>query len=120
MSLKQHQSEKCDVRIAMTPVDLLDWIEGYDTLHLCDACRGDAGDGSDRLPAVYRWSWPDEHIAQQGWSGSHDLGLPAVLRLASELGTAPPKIILWGLDARDGDMCDQLVAEAVRRISSEL
>lgn len=120
LSLKQCQSDKCDVRIAMTPADLLDWLEGYDTLHLCDACQSHSSVDSPQSAALHRWQWPDEHIQEQQWSGSHDLGLSNVLRLATQLGTAPSSIILWGLEATSVGTSDQLVQEAVKRISSEL
>lgn len=123
LGVKQRQFERCDVRIAMTPADLLDWLQGYETVHVCDACRG-AGSRA----AVHRWQWPDGRIEAQTWSGSHDLGLAGILELAVEIGMAPAAIILWGLEAPGcepgaadhDDVVDQLIAEVVERISAEL
>lgn len=132
LAIKEQQLASCDVRIAMTPADLLDWLDGYETVHVCDACRGAA-----QQPTVHRWVWPDGQISKQAWSGTHDMGLASILQLASELATTPPMIILWGLEVpptqyvqSESSLSDraedhtaiagQLVPAAVARIVREL
>jgi hydrogenase maturation protease len=108
------------VRLAAIPADLLDWLDGVSQLHVCDACRGAA-----REPTLHRWQWPDRRIACQAWSGTHDLSLPGVLELATELKLAPPRIIVWGLEMPLAERDDaaarsRLVDQAARRIADEV
>jgi Ni,Fe-hydrogenase maturation factor len=123
LAVKERQPNDCDVRIAMTPADLLDWLDGYEMVHVCDACRAVA-----RQPMLHRWQWPDDRIDEQAWSGSHDVGLTGILGLATEMGMAPSSIVLWGLelpdveesDQRRSELLEQLVFQAAERIVGEL
>ena len=79
------------VRCARTPVELLDWLEGIDSLDVCDAvCNGNAG-------SVDCWQWPAPQIARLPFRGSHNVGLPEVLALAEQLGALPPMVRIWGV-----------------------
>jgi len=115
------------VRKARSPADVLDWIKGIDRLVICDACRSSGPPGS-----AYRWTWPDPAIEQTHCSGSHDMGLASVLALAQRLHSLPPAVIVWGLEAENPQLQDDLsasrfstsvatrVAEIVNSIWSDL
>jgi hydrogenase maturation protease len=120
--IKQRPPSDCDVRIALAPADILDWLQPYQTVHICDACSGSATE-----PAIHRWSWPDAQVDDQAWGGTHDLSLPAVLHLATTLGMAPAEIVLWGIEVPESNCgTDDLpaiaaiVALAADRIRQEL
>ena len=114
-------SKGIDVRIAANPSDLLDWIEPYQILHVCDACRG-----SNDSTTVHRWLWPDLGVEHWQWSGTHDFGLPGVLLLAEELKLLPPKVVVWGLELSGGNApeietsMDALIAMFSDAIEAEL
>jgi hydrogenase maturation protease len=84
--------ERLSVKCARAPADLLDWLEGIDTLDICDALLGEATVG-----AVRRWDWPAHEIERARFSGSHDLSLASALALAEQLGRLPPKVRIWGV-----------------------
>lgn len=120
--LRRRPPGRCDVRIALTPADLLDWIQSYDSLHICDACRSHATEW-----ALHRWVWPDARILESAWAGTHDLSLPAVLQLATALGMAPARIVIWGIEipvvpcgSAEPTANEQLVAGAADAIWQEL
>ena len=85
-----------DVRRAQTPADLLDWIDSYGRLILCDACRM-----GSKVGTIRRWDWPHADIASSVTGGSHDWNLPAVLELSGRLGRLPPRVVVWGMEAGD-------------------
>ena len=107
-----------EVRRAQTPVDLLDWLEGVETLDVCDAVACEAAPGS-----VQRWRWPDPALEAARFSGSHDLSLSAALALAQQLGRLPRRVRVWGIAAREcGELSpmSQAVAAAVPAIADEI
>ena len=88
---------RVDVRIAKSPLVLLNWLNErgnnpFDCLLICDACRGPEGSGSIR-----RWIWPSDELQHFRFSGTHDFGLAATLMLADQLGRLPPVVAIWGL-----------------------
>lgn len=85
--------DHCQVRIALTPLDLLDWIDQCHMLYLVDACQGQGQPGM-----VHRWTWPNAAIRLSRWSGTHDFDLPAVLTLADELGQLPRQVVIWAIE----------------------
>lgn len=78
-----------------TPIDLLDHLAGVERLHICDACHSTGAVGS-----LHRWRWPDPRIEPVHFSGSHDLGPAAVLKLGERLGLLPSEVIVWGIVVR--------------------
>ena len=80
------------VRKAMSPADVLDWVDGLERLIICDACRG-----LSQIGALSRWDWPADQLAQVSWSGTHDLALPAALELADRLGRLPSQTVIWAV-----------------------
>jgi hydrogenase maturation protease len=110
-----------------SPSDLLDRLAGIERLHLCDACHGAGPVGS-----WHRWRWPAAEIQPVRFSGSHDLGLAAVLELAERLGQLPGEVLLWGIEGKQDvspeDLLEeqlsaeveQAVVEVAHRIAAEL
>ena len=97
-----------EIKTAIQPAELLDWIQDVDQLIICDACQADGATGE-----IYRWQWPTESIATCKHAGSHDLSLPFVLSLADRLGKLPQRVIVWGVEV--GDVSPgALLSEAVR------
>ncbi len=56
---------------------------------ICDGCQGASPVGTLRLLA-----WPEGQIALERFSGSHDVGLPAVLDILDRLGRLPAHVWL--------------------------
>jgi hydrogenase maturation protease len=98
------------VKRAVVPTDILDWLEGIEHLHLCDACRTESPPGT-----LHRWEWPItnkavsiegkrslalEAIESAHHSGSHDWQIPQTLQLAERLGILPPRVTIWGIEGR--------------------
>jgi len=83
------------VRIARSPIEAVDWLDGVRHLVLCDACRGLGPYGTTR-----RWEWPIPVDARMDWSGTHDMPLPAVLALAERLGKLPSRVVIWAVEGR--------------------
>lgn len=80
------------VRHALIPLDLLDWIEEFEAIHLIDAMQGPPGE-----PAVRCWHWPDCADLVNRATTSHSFDLISVLKLASALGKATSSIVIWGV-----------------------
>ena len=83
----------------------LDWMDGVDVLHVCDACEPtrhgtlhrytwDAGRLVDaRRLAHPQWASSEVHVTLNSLrgGGSHDFGVRDVLRLAAETRLLPNK-----------------------------
>ena len=93
--VQSHQPPGLSIRRAMTPIALIDWLDGVEQLVICDACQGGGWPGG-----AYCWHWPDEALAPVRFSGSHDLELAAVLGLAEQLGLLPPRVTIWAIEAK--------------------
>jgi hydrogenase maturation protease len=110
------------VRQAVIPADILDWLNGVDHLHLCDACQT----GSP-LAMLHRWEWnlaaPVEltdagghHVLRS--SGSHNWGVAHTLKLAERLAIAPSRVTLWGVEGRHFEPQHSLSAEVQEALPS--
>ena len=102
------------VKIARTPAELLDWLEGIDTLHVCDAVVDEAAVGTVRC-----WDWPAREIECVRFGGSHDIPLMSALALAEQLGRLPPKVRIWGVvigETRELGSMSSAVTDAVAEI----
>lgn len=120
--LMQRSLNCCQARIAATPLELLDWIEDCEVLHVVDALHGRSTAGT-----IYRWTWPCAEIQFDGWSGTHDFNLPGVLALAEQLGLLPRQVFLWGIgvgnNQTDGSQPTELakwIESAANQIQCEL
>ena len=106
-AVAQRQLDGLEVRLANSPSELLDWLEEADHLILCDACHG-----LDQPPgAVQQWTWPAAELQHVRWSGTHDLGLSAVLELGQQLDRLPPQVTIWGVQAADTAAGQPMTAE---------
>lgn len=79
-------------RRALVPADLLDWLPGPRRLVLIDACAGLSLDEPWRKLDSTAW----ELFATRAATG-HLIGLPSVLKLASQLGHLPCEVELWAI-----------------------
>ena len=125
------------IKQAVVPTDVLDWLDGVEHLHLCDACQT----GSP-LGTLHCWEWP---VTSQGCStdgkrlreleaiqpahpsGSHDWPIAQTLRLAARLLILPPRVTIWGIEgchfAPGGDPGPEIqasVAAVVDEIAASL
>jgi hydrogenase maturation protease len=111
------------VRRASVPIDLLDWLDGIDCLHVCDACQSNAPPGT-----LHRWEYsaatpahPNREcgasrpavLAGLRSTGSHDFGLATVLELANRLGCLPLQVVVWGIEGRRFEIGVKLSPEMI-------
>jgi len=105
------------------PIDLLDWLDGIDCLHVCDACQSNAPPGT-----LHRWEYsaatpahPNREcgasrpavLAGLRSTGSHDFGLATVLELANRLGCLPLQVVVWGIEGRRFEIGVKLSPEMI-------
>lgn len=113
-------SERPDisVRKAAVPLDLLDWLEGINELHICDACCSDEKVGSlSRLQVSTRDGIPVFHELE--WlrcSGSHDFDPGAVLDLAGRLGRLPEHVVVHAVSGCSFDPGEAVTEELAVRV----
>jgi hydrogenase maturation protease len=115
------------VRRAVVPLDLLDWLDGVDHLHLCDACQSGAAPGK-----LLRWqwtaahdrphdknaSWPFNGLGALRSAGTHDCGLGQTLFLAERLKRLPAEVTVWGIEGRSFEPCESVSDEIQTALSS--
>ncbi len=109
--LTRRSLDNCEVRIASTPIELLDWLDQCTVLHLVDACQGDGVPGT-----IGRWNWPCPEIQVGRWSGTHDFDLSGVLALANQLDQLPAQVVVWGVQRGSNQVGDLISEEAVNWI----
>jgi Ni,Fe-hydrogenase maturation factor len=80
-------------RILRTPSELLSCDDLTGPIMICDGCRSGLPVGTLRLIG-----WPNPRIAQERFSGSHDVALPIVLALLARIGRLPGPIWLWTVE----------------------
>jgi hydrogenase maturation protease len=95
------------VRVVADPSEILHWLEGVRTLHICDACQLSGAAGR-----IHRWQWPDlpAEVGQAPWS-SHGMTLPQTLALAESLGVLPEAVTIWGIEIAEARPAESLSAE---------
>ncbi|QDU38110.1 Hydrogenase maturation protease [Maioricimonas rarisocia] len=108
-------------RKAVVPLDLLDWLEDVQTLHIVDACLSEAPTGSvDALVADRQESGRDtidgllSRLAQLGTSGSHDFGLAEALHLAARLDRLPERVVIHAVATRQFEPAAPMSDELIR------
>ncbi len=117
LRLSEHQGSLLEVRCARTPAELLDWLEGVDTLDVCDAVAG------DEPGSLHCWSWPAPEIERTAFRGTHDMTLQAALMLADELGRLPRCTRIWGVGIKpplSGDALSPELATAIPTVVDRL
>ncbi|MEQ9407428.1 MAG: hydrogenase maturation protease [Fuerstiella sp.] len=115
------QRPDVDVRLATVPLDLLDWLEGVQILHVVDACRSDHPAGT-----IHRLAWsdcrammdntsPEQPGLDLGGQSTHDFGLADVLRLAEQTRRLPAEVIVWAIDGKNFQLGHE-ISEDVERV----
>jgi hydrogenase maturation protease len=101
---------------------LLDVLDGTGTLLLIDALAPAGSPG-----AIQRFEWPDQRVEVLRPGSTHHLRPAEALQLAETLGTLPPRVVVFGIEAASLDPHQGLspavaaaVPELVQRIVSEL
>ena len=105
-------------RLAKSPSDLLDWLDDVTRLIVCDCCESPAQLGELRL-----WHWPADRFVRTRSSSSHQLGLPDVLDLATNIGRLPRRVELWAIGGgrfSPETQPSSLVREACQRLALQL
>jgi hydrogenase maturation protease len=101
------------VKRLASPIEVLDELDGVERLIVCDGCR--TGSPPGRLA---RFHWPDGLLASTLFSGTHDLGLAAVLQLGATLGTLPDAVTVFGVEIGSARPGSQLSPEISRALPS--
>jgi Ni,Fe-hydrogenase maturation factor len=116
------------VRTAQVPLDLMNWMSEYGTMHVIDACESDFGDRCWR-----RIDWSDssdfealdgnasDNDASKGAlrfvtrhaSGTHGWSLPDVLKLAGRLGQLPSRVVIWAVESKQFEPGTEIAARVV-------
>jgi len=115
------------VRKAAIPLDVLDWLEGVDVLHVCDACEATPRHGNlhrfkligEQLVDSINSLRPELYTTLRSLPsrGSHDFGLPDVLRLATEIQQLPKQVIVWAIAGTNFQAGAEMTAEATSAAS---
>jgi hydrogenase maturation protease len=112
---------KLSVAEVASATDLLDMMQQQGRLILCDGCQGAGEPGS-----AHRWHWPHFALRPRRPSGTHDLTLEDVLRLAEMLLRLPRHIDLWGIElptdspSADSQSLLQVASRAAAQIHADL
>jgi hydrogenase maturation protease len=101
---------------------ILDLLDGRGSLLLVDAVGASTSPGT-----IHRFEWPDQRVEALRSGSTHDLRPAEALRLAAALGIAPPRVVVFGIEAETIDPQPGLsqsvmvaVPELVRRLVKEL
>jgi hydrogenase maturation protease len=110
------------VRTAPVPLDLLDWLEGFDCLHICDACCSEQPPGTLHRLTIGGSGGDNEplrgalELATLRCGGSHDFGLPAVLELAERLDCLPVRVVVHAVSGCRFDPGDDMIEPVARAV----
>jgi hydrogenase maturation protease len=107
-----------EIKLAKSPVDLLDWIDEHKRLIICDSCQGLGTVGQ-----AHCWTWPAIDFSSVTFSGTHDLPLPVVLQLAERLGRLNCAVQLWaieGASSHAGDFVSTTALESVNAVARQI
>jgi hydrogenase maturation protease len=135
----RRQEPRCDaeIRHAAVPLDVLDWLDGVQELHLIDACASTAGECD-----IFRLKWTNGRLhvtlpsgnnesvcsaAAGKNAGTHGIGMIEVLQLADAMGQLPEEVVVWAIpmhssapEARISEDAQKRVRKAVTALHSEL
>jgi Ni,Fe-hydrogenase maturation factor len=106
---------------AASAIEILDLMQPKSRLIICDGCQGAGVPGS-----VHHWEWPHVELRLFESSGTHDLSLDEVLRLAETLGSLSRDIDLWGIEipadssAADPHWRAKVALQAAAKIHADL
>ncbi len=74
-------------------LDLLDELVERDKVIIIDAVKGDNEPG-----AIYRFTHKDIATQRDSFTSLHQIGLFETLKMAEYLGSAPPEIVIIGIE----------------------
>lgn len=77
----------------VNPLELMDHLDGCESLIVIDACIT-----SSEVGSVIRLSWPDRRILSQRSLSSHGFGLGEAIQLADQLDRMPKSFVLYCLE----------------------
>lgn len=104
-----------EVRSIGDPMQLLDHLDGVETLVVVDACRSGREPGS-----IVRREWPADDILRDDSCSSHGFGLARVLELAGALGRLPRSVILIGVEAGSCGVGEDLTPDVSNALMTAL
>lgn len=90
---------------------LLDVLDGRGTLVLVDAVAAEGEPGT-----IHCLSWPDDRLETLRPGSTHDVNPAAALQLATTLGLAPPRIVVFGIEVERVDPESKIGPMALRAI----
>ena len=109
------------VRLASVPLDVLDWMDGVQHLHVIDACRSLHPAGE-----IHRLDWSvlatsalsdDQDSALRiGGHTTHDFGIVDVLKLAEQTGRLPDDVVVWAIDGKRFELGKELTDEVGKAV----
>jgi hydrogenase maturation protease len=94
------------------PTQVLEALRNCRRLIIVDACQSGGVAGT-----VTRLTWPDPRIAVAHQHSTHGVGVADVLRLAEKLGDLPPMVEIFGIEAGDRSLGQDLTPAVVRAVS---
>jgi hydrogenase maturation protease len=105
-------AEAVALREPFALLDRLGRLGGFERLVVIDACESGSPPG---LVRRFRWPLEGDSIPDSPRS-SHGFGLASLLRLAESLGTLPPNVVIFAVEAercRPGDDLSPTVLESL-------
>ena len=125
LSRELGDQDQITVRKAAVPMDILDWLDDCDELHVCDAAESQEPIGSvRRIESTFGQPPPADWlgcIQQLHGSSSHDFSLAATLQLATQLSRLPPRVVVHAVSAsrlREGSLISAALQRRVQEIAS--
>ncbi len=110
-----------ELRQAQSPTDLLDWIEGQETLLIIDAC--DSPKSAE--PHTFEFSLETRHTSAAWRSvletgrclgGTHGFDVLSVLDLTVHLGKPPERVVFWLVPGTTFERSESLSETALQTV----
>lgn len=91
--IQKQQWPGVEARAVTSPSQLLDHLDGCQTLMVVDGCRSGAAPGT-----LFCFPWPATQLLPGSSPSSHGFAVAEVLRLAEGLGRLPPRVLVFGME----------------------
>jgi hydrogenase maturation protease len=104
---------RVQVRTALSPCDLFDWLDGVDQLILCDACQNLGTPGT-----VHAWRWPAAELSLEPSLGGHDLSLVTAVAMAEQLGRLPKDVLIVSVESTQHKPATEISPEIAAAVPS--
>jgi len=116
-----------EIRQAQTPTDLLNWVDGQETLHLIDACENTGEPRTIEIvpetQIALESSWREVLETGRTLGGTHGFDILSVLDLSCHLGIQPERVIFWLVPGDTFEASEELsegLASAIKRTVHEI